>query len=106
MTIRVRVTLLFKNKQLKTKKKQHLLCINENKRIFLFIFKFIDYREKMKIGFTLKPRNGNILDFENQVEDLEETTEEITKKKKPKGSLKITKGALTSAAGAGVNYGV
>ena len=25
----------------------------------------------MKIGFTLKPRNGNILDFENQVEDLE-----------------------------------
>ena len=25
----------------------------------------------MKIGFTLKPRNGNILDFENQVQDLE-----------------------------------
>ena len=47
------------------------MCINENKRIFFFIFKFIDYREKMKIGFTLKPRNGNILDFENQVQDLE-----------------------------------
>lgn len=38
--------------------------------------------------------------------DLAQTTEEITAKKKPKGSLKITKGALTSAAGAGVNYGV
>ena len=38
--------------------------------------------------------------------DLAQTTEVITAKKKPKGSLKITKGALTSAAGAGVNYGV
>ena len=26
----------------------------------------------MKIGFTLKPNNGNILDFEKQLNDLEE----------------------------------
>ena len=71
MTISITLTLLGIGEQSKTKKKQHLLCINENKRIFLFILKFIDYREEMKIGFTLKPRNGNILDFENQVQDLE-----------------------------------
>ena len=25
----------------------------------------------MKIGFTLKPKNGNILDFEDQIKELE-----------------------------------
>ena len=38
--------------------------------------------------------------------DLAQTTEAITKKKKPKGSLKIAQGSITQAAGAGVNYGV
>lgn len=38
--------------------------------------------------------------------DLAQTTKEITKKNKPKGSLKIAQGSMSSAAGAGVNYGV
>ncbi len=32
----------------------------------------MDYSEFMKIGFTLKPKNGNILDFDKQLSDLEE----------------------------------
>ena len=38
--------------------------------------------------------------------ELAQTTQAITKKDKPKGSLKITQSGIQSAAGAGVNYGV